>query len=111
MALRGKASQRRHRFALAAGGQEQELRGRNPVDIGQRDGDPVRHVEGAELARGPEVFPKAAADDGHAASELCRHADQVLDAMDVGSEIGDHDARRRLGEDLLERGVKVALGA
>ena len=110
MPLRGEARQRRHRLALAARGQEEQLRRWNPLVVGEGDREPFRNLEKTQLARGLEVLLQAATDHYDAAIELRRHAHEVLDAVNVGREVGDDDAARGLAEDLLEWRVKVALG-
>ena len=110
MTLRGEACQRRHRLALAARGQEEQLRRWNPLVVGEGDREPIWHFEKTELARSLEVLLQAAADHHDPAIELGRHAHEVLDAVNVGREVGDDDAARGLAEDLLKGRVQVALG-
>ena len=105
MPLSGKSRQRRHGFALAAGGQQEELGGRDLLHIGERHDHAIRHRQETELARRLEVLLQAAPDDGDAAPELSRHADQMLHALDVGREVRDHDSGGGVAEDPLERAV------
>src|ERR1700716_645339 len=111
MTLGCKTSQRGHRLALAAGGQQQQLGRRDLVGVLELHGEAFGHLEEAKLAGGLEVRLQASAHYCDLAFELHRHADEMLDAVDVGREVGDHDATRRSAEDALEGCVQVALGS
>src|SRR5450759_559619 len=111
MALCCKAGQRRHRFALAACGEKQQLGRRDAIDLLEGYGQPVGNLEETELARSLEVGLKAPPYDGDAPAELACRSHQVLDAVDVGREVGHDDASGGVGEDPLEGRVQVALRA
>src|SRR6202158_504698 len=108
MALRRKPCERRHRLALAARGGQQQLRGRDVGDGLQRYWPALPNFAQGKLARRLEVRLEAAADHSNLPLELRRQADQVLDPVDVGGEVGHHDATWGLTENLLERRVQVA---
>ena len=111
MTLGGETRERGHRLALAAGGQQQQLGRRDLVGALELHGEAFGHLEEAELTGGLEVRLQASPHDRDLAFELHRHADEMLDAVDVGCEVGDHDATRRSAEDALEWCVQVALGS
>src|SRR5204863_8676638 len=81
MPLGGEPRERRHRLALAAGGEEEQFRRWYPVDVTERDDDALGHLQEAQLARRPKVLLQAAADHGHPAAVLRRHSYQVLHAV------------------------------
>ena len=92
-----------HRLALGAGRADDELVGRDVVDLvlGHDPRRVVRQV--AEVGRDPEVLLHRAADDGDLAVERGGRIEDLLDAGDVAGEgRHDHPAVERL-HDLAER--------
>src|SRR5439155_17458920 len=99
VSLGREAGERRHRLALASSREEQQLRRRNSVRVFELDGQALRHLEKAELLGGLEVGLEASSHHGHPPLELDRHAHEMLDAMDVGGEVGNHDSPGSLAEE------------
>ena len=111
VALRRESCERRHRLSLASRSQQQEPRRGDPIRFLEWDRQAFRNLQESQLARGREVLLKTSAHHSHAPVELDRHAHEVLDAVDVGSEVGDDDPPWSLTKDALERGVQVTFRA
>jgi hypothetical protein len=96
-------------LALAARGQDDlTLRGQL-AQLLERDQEPVRHREVAELGRHRHVAHHALAEERHATLGLLGEIQHLLDAVDVGGERGDDDAPRGVGESGRERGADQTL--
>ena len=105
------ARQRRHRLALRAGREAEDVLRRVVVDLRVANLHAGRDPQVAEPLRDLGVAHHAAADERDLAIELRREIHQDLHAVDARRERGDDQLAGRAGEDLLERVDDVALGS
>ena len=106
----GHPGQAGHRLALGAGRADDQLVGRDVVDLVL--GHDLRRVvlEVAEVGGDPEVLLHRAADDGHLAVERGGGVEDLLDAGDVAGEGGHDDPAVERLHDLAERLADRPLG-
>src|SRR6478752_4457571 len=106
----GHPRQGRHRLALGAGADEDELVVAQAVDLLDVDEDAVGHPEVAELGGDAHVAHHRAPDHGDLASGLLGRVEHLLDAVHVAAEAGDDDAALGMAEDLVDGGRDLELG-
>ena len=94
--------QRRHRLTLAAGADDNGLAARQAADLRHVHHDAVRNVHIAELRRNAHDVFHAAAGDADLALILCRHVDNLLQAMDIGRKRRDDDALVTVLKELIK---------
>ena len=82
----------RHGFALTAGADNDGLAARQAADLRHVHHDAVRDIHVAELRCHAHDIFHAAAGDADLALILCRHVDDLLQAVDIGRERRDDDA-------------------
>ncbi len=102
MAVGRQAVQHGHGLALRAGGHDDDLLGRQPVDLVQADQHVVGDVEIAQLAGHLGVFDHAPAGDGDLALVSLGHIHHLLDARDQRRKGGDDQPARRFAHDLVK---------
>ena len=96
------AVQCRHRLALTAGADDDGLAARQTADLRHVHHDAVRNVHIAELRCHAHNIFHAAAGDADLALILCRHVDDLLQAVDIGREGRDNDALIAVFEQLVK---------
>ena len=99
------------RFALAPGGEDDDLVGRQVADLVGVDDVLGVDVEVAQLARDAGVLDHAATRDHDLATTRDRRVAHLLESMDVARERGDDDALRGVLDDLVKSAADLALGA
>ncbi len=95
--------QRRHRLALRAGAEAQDVLRRVARHVGVADLHAGGNAQVAEALRDLRVLDHPAADERHLAVELRRQIDEDLHPVDARGEGRDDQPPARAGEDLLER--------
>ena len=90
MVIDGHARQRRHGFALGAGDEDGHFVGRQAHGILGAQQDAVGNIQQAERVRDLGHRHHASANHRHAAAEFLRQIEDQLDAVDGGTEAGDH---------------------
>jgi hypothetical protein len=105
----GHARERRHRLALSARNEDGDFVGRKVHDILRAKQNPVGNIEQAERMGDFGDRDHAAADYGDTASVFLGEIEHQLDAVDGGTETGDHNAALRTVENLLHAGADGAL--
>ena len=103
------AGQCRHRLALAAGADEDDLVVAQVVELLDVDEDAGGHVQVAELGGDAHVPDHRPADHGHLAPRLVRGVEHLLHAVHVGGEAGDDDPALGVPEHLVDGRGDVAL--
>ena len=101
----GHPPQRGERLALGARGDDDDLLRRVVVDLAQRHEHALGHGDVAQRAPDVDVLAHRAPDERHLAVERRRRVDDLLDAVDVRGEAGDHDPPLAALEDALEVGA------
>ena len=81
--------QRRHRFALGAGGDQYHLLGRHLLGDGDVDDVAVFDMQEAQFLGDAHVADHRPADEGHPPAQCHRGVDDLLHPVDVGGEAGD----------------------
>ena len=109
MVIHGHARQRRHGFALSAGNEDGHFVARQSHGILGAQQDAVGNIQQAERVRDLGHRHHASANHRHAAVEFPRQIEDQLDAVDGGTEAGDHHPALGAVENLFHARADGAL--